>query len=129
MAIAVRNIKNGYLMASYDVYRDFDTEISENKTTAEIVNQMKSGVLITTYSVFTPNQRTLLDKDVLGNKAANIQYTINTNGFIAKIDFTRINISFNVEVTLENNHIVVTVLGILSVNMIEAGVPVITISF
>jgi hypothetical protein len=109
MAIAVRNIKNGYLWASYDIYRDFDTEISEKKTTVEIVNQMKSGINMTTYSVFTPGLRTLLDKDLLGNKTVTIKYTMKANGFTAKIDFTKIKISLDVDVIIDEKQLIASI--------------------
>jgi hypothetical protein len=107
MAIAVIDTRTNFIWASYDLNRDFNQEIIDGTLSKNIVNQMKSGVLLSTYNVFTPGQRTLLDVDLLNNKLVNIAYEFIDQGFIAHIDFKRIMIKFDVIVYLDNSALVV----------------------
>lgn len=107
MAIAVIDKRTNFIWASYDLNRDFDQEIIDGNLSKNIVNQMKSGVLLSTYNVFTPGQRTLLDVDLLNNRLVNITYEFMDDGFVAHVDFKRIMIQFDVEVFLDQGALVV----------------------
>ena len=109
MAIAIKKMDNGYVWYSYDVSRDYNQEISDGIISLEIANQIRSGVSMRTYNVFTPGLRTLLDKNLIGKDEVMISYTILPEGFIAHIDFIDIDILFDVNVVIENEDLIVSI--------------------
>lgn len=109
LAIAILNKDNGYVWYSYDVNRDYEEEIENKVISREMANQMRSGVLLRTYNVFTPGLRTLLDTDLLGKSVVNITIDTLTHGFRAQIDFTNVKIKFDLLVYLDNNDLVVEI--------------------
>jgi len=109
MAIAILNKSNHYVWYSYDTTRDYHLEIENKSISQEMVNQIKSGIIMQTYNVFTPGIRTLLDKDLLGKDMVSISYDMEATGFIAHVDFTNISIKFDVIVSIDEADLVIEI--------------------
>lgn len=109
LALAILNKRNGYVWYSYDISRNYEEEIQNNIISKEMANQMRSGVLLRTYNVFTPGLRTLFDTDLLGKSVIDIKIDTLVNGFLAHIDFTNVKIKFDLQVYLEGNDLVVEI--------------------
>ncbi|ERJ13062.1 DUF5696 domain-containing protein [Haloplasma contractile] len=105
LAIAIRNVSNGYVWFSYDVTNEFNPE----QYSEEIVNKIKSGVYIDTYNKFAPATRTLFETNSFGDRMVDIQYKKDSNGFVATVDFTHIMIKFDVHVKLDGEDLVIEV--------------------
>jgi hypothetical protein len=109
MAIAFRNETNGYVWYSYDVTRDYDQEVTDGTLSKEMANQIQSGIWVYTYNVFNAGLRTLLDDNPIAGNAVRITYQLHSTGFVATVDFTVVDIRFDVEVSIEDSDIVIEV--------------------
>ncbi len=110
MGIIIVNKDNGYVWYSYDVSRDYDQEIADDPNKVDSINLIKSGIILQLYSDFRDNVfKSLLEENLLGNKTVTITYEFSQTGFTAHIDYTDIDIKFDVKVNIENEDLVIEV--------------------
>lgn len=99
VAIAVKDKCNGYAWFSYDV----DLDMEKAGYSPDIIGYIKSGISIVTYDKFKPGRRT-----ILGDQAKKT-YQFRDDGFTATIDFTKVQLKFDVVVTLKQGDLIVEV--------------------
>ncbi|MFD0715599.1 DUF5696 domain-containing protein [Paenibacillus sp. GCM10027626] len=99
VAIAVKDKCNGYAWFSYNV----DLDMQKAGYSPDIIGYIKSGVSIVTYDKFKPGRRT-----ILGDQAKKT-FQFRDDGFTATIDFTKVQLKFDVVVTLKQGDLIIEI--------------------